>query len=84
MEREAAPSGGASQGHSCFYRETALSEGASEGRIKMIDLHAYQGCYPAPCKFQGLVFQMRVALRMPPLRCAGDGIIPYLEVVWHP
>lgn len=33
MELEAAPSGGASQEHACFYRETALSEGACAGRI---------------------------------------------------
>jgi hypothetical protein len=32
------------------------------GRSKKIDQHAYQGCYPAPCKFRWLVFQMRVAL----------------------
>jgi hypothetical protein len=31
----------------------------------MVDLSAYQGSYPAPSKFQGLVFQMRVTLPLP-------------------
>ena len=73
-QREAALSEGACDGHPC----KVPSVGPLRGRNRIVGLSTYQGGYPAPSKFRGLIFQMRVALGRSP-ESGMDGQIQVLH-----